>query len=96
MTACPLSASLTEEAYECSESPTVSIPRPKLTLWLQVDTSDELNSCGGCIFRGDIGAVDCETLPGVAVGGVVCESGGCVISDCEQGWRLKGGVCVRR
>lgn len=58
-----------------------------------VDTSDELNSCGGCIFR-DAHAVDCEALPNVAVGGVVCKKGRCEISDCAQGFRLRDGVCV--
>lgn len=61
-----------------------------------VDTSDELNSCGGCIFRGDIDAIDCETLAGVAMGGVVCLAGKCQVSECQQGWRLVDGECVER
>ncbi|GFZ49555.1 hypothetical protein JCM24511_07675 [Saitozyma sp. JCM 24511] len=65
-----------------------------------IDPQSELESCGGCIngyFNGNSNsteAVDCSALPGVALGGVTCASGQCVVSKCAYGWALTDeGTC---
>ncbi|WWC60255.1 uncharacterized protein I303_102821 [Kwoniella dejecticola CBS 10117] len=64
-----------------------------------LDTTSELESCGGCLY-GTFGAspvnstgVDCSALPGSILGGTTCYRGTCQALACEEGWTLKNGVC---
>ncbi|OCF34129.1 hypothetical protein I317_01726 [Kwoniella heveanensis CBS 569] len=68
-----------------------------------IDTTSELESCGGCAqgFFNDRDAanatlgVDCSSLPGVAKGAVTCTSGVCEAFACQRGYTLTNGVCVQ-
>lgn len=57
-----------------------------------IDTSSDLEACGGC--PGDGGAVDCSALPHVGVVG--CVNGACRVSSCKRGFVLSAGRCVKR
>nr|XP_031858826.1 uncharacterized protein CI109_005780 [Kwoniella shandongensis]KAA5525898.1 hypothetical protein CI109_005780 [Kwoniella shandongensis] len=69
-----------------------------------LDTTAELESCGGCsngVFNADHETVssfgvDCTTLPGVSMGGVTCSAGECVAYSCQSGYKLKGNSCVAK
>lgn len=54
-----------------------------------VDTQTELSSCGGCVNEGN--GTDCESLPGVARGGVTCHQGQCRVMKCLEGWTTSDG-----
>ncbi|WVF67179.1 hypothetical protein IAT40_001926 [Kwoniella sp. CBS 6097] len=68
-----------------------------------IDTTAELESCGGCSqgFFNDREAanaalgVDCTSLPGVAKGAVTCTAGVCEAFACRPGYTLTNGVCVQ-
>jgi hypothetical protein len=49
-----------------------------------VDTSQDLNNCGGCVGRGN--GTACEQVPGVAQ--AQCSEGRCTNLSCLRGWRL--------
>ncbi|KAK9895237.1 hypothetical protein P389DRAFT_205291 [Cystobasidium minutum MCA 4210] len=56
-----------------------------------VDTTQELENCGGCAVDGE--GVDCTAITGVS--GVGCLSGKCVVFSCVDGYRLSSaGACV--
>lgn len=67
-----------------------------------IDTTSELESCGGCIAgwaqaplgQNETVGVDCSSLPGVAIGGVTCNGGVCEVSSCQRGWRRVGNACI--
>ncbi|WVF65359.1 hypothetical protein IAT40_000086 [Kwoniella sp. CBS 6097] len=66
-----------------------------------VDIETELESCGGCLYGefqstavNATAGVDCTALPGVALGGVTCESSACIAYACRTGFELSSGVCV--
>ncbi|BEJ14097.1 hypothetical protein CspHIS471_0312710 [Cutaneotrichosporon sp. HIS471] len=68
--------------------------------WECVDTSTDLESCGGCVtavfdqpHRNATG-VDCTI--GAAVGGASCSRGICKQWRCTRGWVLEKGRCVRK
>ncbi|WWC88761.1 uncharacterized protein L201_003674 [Kwoniella dendrophila CBS 6074] len=62
-----------------------------------LDTSSELESCGGCL-NGRYGnssasvGIDC-TNTGAAFGASTCVNGQCVISACKKGLKLVDGKC---
>ncbi|WWD01606.1 hypothetical protein V866_008551 [Kwoniella sp. B9012] len=72
-----------------------------------IDTSHELESCGGCI-RGEMGiaydsassrlpiGVDCTLISGITANGVACFESRCVAFDCEAGYLLVDQQCVRK
>ncbi|WVQ63712.1 uncharacterized protein L199_001865 [Kwoniella botswanensis] len=65
-----------------------------------IDTSSELESCGGCIY-GEYGSsfnttssgTDCSTLPGILFGAVTCQDSKCQAHACKKGYELIGGLC---
>ncbi|WVQ64194.1 uncharacterized protein L199_002356 [Kwoniella botswanensis] len=59
-----------------------------------VDTSIELESCGGCMIGISPTGVDCTALPGVSPESVLCSSGTCQVLGCEDGYVLIDGTCV--
>ncbi|KAL7419598.1 hypothetical protein Q5752_005510 [Cryptotrichosporon argae] len=64
-----------------------------------LDTMNDLDSCGGCTGAtfGNASAatgVDCNTLPGVALGGTTCAAGVCNVYACLTGYDLVDGTCV--
>lgn len=71
-----------------------------------LDTSTELEACGGCVdgyFDEQMGTgravgravgTDCSTIDGVALGGVSCVGGRCQVTSCRRGYRLQNGRCV--
>ncbi|WWC88889.1 uncharacterized protein L201_003804 [Kwoniella dendrophila CBS 6074] len=86
---CPTNQSackvLHENAYEC------------------IDTQTELESCGGCTIGlwedTEVGlgyskvGTDCTMLPGVIEGEISCNSGQCIATACEYGYKLVAGTC---
>jgi len=57
--------------------------------WECVDTTSDLESCGGCatpLTLGGAQGIDCTALPGVA--DVSCHSGSCVVHRCLPGYTL--------
>ncbi|WVW83329.1 hypothetical protein I302_105348 [Kwoniella bestiolae CBS 10118] len=70
-----------------------------------IDTSHELESCGGCI-HGEIDiefgssssksplGLDCTALTGITPSGVACYNSQCVAFDCEDGFELVDHQCV--
>ncbi|WVF65355.1 hypothetical protein IAT40_000082 [Kwoniella sp. CBS 6097] len=66
-----------------------------------VDTSSELESCGGCIF-GEFGkeassaivGTDCSSLRGVSPGAATCRDSVCEAYACKKGFELVSGECV--
>ncbi|WVF72452.1 hypothetical protein IAT40_007267 [Kwoniella sp. CBS 6097] len=71
-----------------------------------LDTANELESCGGCLY-GEISpagqvvhesphitGVDCTTLPGVLENGVSCHEGRCIAFACVAGSTLIEDACV--
>ncbi|OCF40599.1 hypothetical protein I317_05609 [Kwoniella heveanensis CBS 569] len=66
-----------------------------------VDTSSELESCGGCLF-GEYGkdasnstiGTDCSTLHGVSLGAATCRDTVCEAYACKKGYELVSGLCV--
>ena len=61
-----------------------------------VDTSSELESCGGCVHgewesknskASQAYGVDCTSLPAVLPGSVTCNAGRCQVSACEEGFK---------
>ncbi|WWC90260.1 uncharacterized protein L201_005193 [Kwoniella dendrophila CBS 6074] len=59
-----------------------------------IDTTSELESCGGCIHGRHTRGIDCTAMPGVLPGFVTCSDGKCVVSGCEDGFTLVDGECV--
>ncbi|WVQ98489.1 hypothetical protein IAU59_005615 [Kwoniella sp. CBS 9459] len=71
-----------------------------------LDTSSELESCGGCLYGevttfGEIDdhlahstGTDCTTLPGVLKNGVACHGGMCIAFACTEGNVLVEDTCV--
>ncbi|WWD06448.1 hypothetical protein V865_004538 [Kwoniella europaea PYCC6329] len=59
-----------------------------------VDTTLELESCGGCVFGSDKSGVDCTTLPGISPAAVLCSQGECQALACAEGFTLVEGSCV--
>ncbi|OCF78833.1 hypothetical protein I204_00777 [Kwoniella mangroviensis CBS 8886] len=65
-----------------------------------IDTSSELESCGGCIY-GEYGSffnttstgTDCSALPGVSLGAGTCQVSKCQAHACKQVYELIGGQC---
>ncbi|WVR09226.1 hypothetical protein IAU60_006290 [Kwoniella sp. DSM 27419] len=66
-----------------------------------IDPAQELESCGGCVagtfnsVNSTVSGTDCSTIPGVALGGVTCLGGQCLVSACQPGWTLDNFSCVR-
>ncbi|WVF68043.1 hypothetical protein IAT40_002805 [Kwoniella sp. CBS 6097] len=68
-----------------------------------VDTQSDLESCGGCtgglygVVSGNATRIgqDCNSLTGVAMGGVTCTRGRCEVSACKYGHALINNECVR-
>ncbi|WWC90263.1 uncharacterized protein L201_005196 [Kwoniella dendrophila CBS 6074] len=69
-----------------------------------VDTSSELESCGGCLY-GTLGGnpsanstrtigQDCTTEKGASLGGITCESGKCTAYKCKPNHKLVDGQCI--
>ncbi|WVW84444.1 hypothetical protein I302_106478 [Kwoniella bestiolae CBS 10118] len=63
-----------------------------------IDTSSELESCGGCLYGSYTNAtasagIDCSILTGAALGGTTCSAGRCEISACQDGFKLVEGRC---
>ncbi|WVW79565.1 hypothetical protein I302_101534 [Kwoniella bestiolae CBS 10118] len=65
-----------------------------------IDTSSELESCGGCMF-GEFQSsnnvtlgTDCSSLPGVARGAVTCYNSQCEAFACKKGYELVSGHCA--
>ncbi|WWD06546.1 hypothetical protein V865_004638 [Kwoniella europaea PYCC6329] len=65
-----------------------------------IDTTSELESCGGCLHgeynnaNAPLGE-DCSALPGLARGGVTCNAGQCQAFACKKGWTLTTeDICV--
>nr|XP_031861420.1 uncharacterized protein CI109_003024 [Kwoniella shandongensis]KAA5528492.1 hypothetical protein CI109_003024 [Kwoniella shandongensis] len=66
-----------------------------------IDTKNELEACGGCIF-GEFQntsanitlGVDCTTVAGVAFGAITCMDSQCTAFSCEKGYELVAGSCV--
>ncbi|WVQ93030.1 hypothetical protein IAU59_000094 [Kwoniella sp. CBS 9459] len=66
-----------------------------------VDTTSELESCGGCLF-GEFGkddaispiGTDCSTLAGVSLGAATCRDSVCEAYACNRGYELVSGECV--
>ncbi|WVQ98497.1 hypothetical protein IAU59_005623 [Kwoniella sp. CBS 9459] len=70
-----------------------------------LDTQQELESCGGCLFgefkprtiledgMGDAHGTDCTALPGVDLRGITCQEGRCLVHQCEEGFVLIEGMC---
>lgn len=58
-----------------------------------VDTTQALESCGGCVALGE--GQNCQAISHVA--GVGCEAGVCVVFSCQPGYRpnIAGTKCVR-
>lgn len=58
-----------------------------------LETSSDLQSCGGCIALGH--GKDCTTLPGARWMG--CNSGQCEVYSCKKGWRRSAdrSACVK-
>ncbi|KAL1413824.1 hypothetical protein Q8F55_001608 [Vanrija albida] len=65
-----------------------------------IDTTSELESCGGCAYGDFVGngtlatGTDCTAIPGVVRGGVSCFRGDCVVTRCEKGLTLVDGGCI--
>ncbi|GFZ45620.1 hypothetical protein JCM24511_03348 [Saitozyma sp. JCM 24511] len=64
-----------------------------------IDTSTELESCGGCMYGAYNNAtasagVDCSTLAGVPLGASTCTRGECEVFTCDKGYELIGGNCI--
>ncbi|RSH94068.1 hypothetical protein EHS25_006722 [Saitozyma podzolica] len=64
-----------------------------------IDTSTELESCGGCMYGAYNNAtapagVDCSTLAGVPLGASTCTRGQCEVFTCDKGYELIGGECI--
>lgn len=67
-----------------------------------LDTSVELETCGGCmhgVFDPPLDAefpagVDCTAMLGVSPSGVSCQAGKCVVSGCAKDHALQDGACM--
>ncbi|WWC91426.1 uncharacterized protein L201_006372 [Kwoniella dendrophila CBS 6074] len=69
-----------------------------------IDTTQELESCGGCSLgqfnqnpnlNATVG-VDCTSLPGIPRGAVTCSDSKCTAFACKKGWTLTlDGHCVK-
>ncbi|WWC62452.1 uncharacterized protein I303_105048 [Kwoniella dejecticola CBS 10117] len=64
-----------------------------------LDTSTELESCGGCMYGqyGNTTAIagqDCTNI-GAALGASTCVQGQCIASSCRTGWKLVDGKCQK-
>ncbi|OCF60357.1 hypothetical protein L486_03039 [Kwoniella mangroviensis CBS 10435] len=66
-----------------------------------IDTTQELESCGGCsvgefnVHNTTLG-IDCTALPGVPRGAITCSNSKCSAFACKKGWTLAtDGTCVR-
>lgn len=57
-----------------------------------IDTSSNLEACGGC--PGTRLSQDCSSIPGVA--DVACVKGECQVARCLSSYTLRDGVCVPR
>ncbi|WWC90913.1 uncharacterized protein L201_005851 [Kwoniella dendrophila CBS 6074] len=96
-----------QEAYEavyCPRGLTACQLEGDSTSFECIDTKNELESCGGCLFgaynvpglsniTAPIGT-DCSTIQGVSLGHSSCISGECQF-DCQKGWQAKNGKCVK-
>ncbi|ODN92099.1 hypothetical protein L198_05771 [Cryptococcus wingfieldii CBS 7118] len=69
------------------------IPGAALDQYECLDSTSELQSCGGCASLGS--GQDCTALPGARWMG--CNSGACEVYSCKPGWAraLNGTVCER-
>lgn len=56
-----------------------------------LDTSAELESCGGCASIGE--GQDCTAIPGAW--NIACNRGKCEVSSCAPGWTMSHGRCVQ-
>ncbi|OCF37750.1 hypothetical protein I317_04046 [Kwoniella heveanensis CBS 569] len=71
--------------------------------WECVDSTSDLESCGGCThgdyteqgFNSTSTGIDCTAIPGVRLGGSTCTNGRCEIFSCKRKWTLIDGQCVR-
>ncbi|WWD06946.1 hypothetical protein V865_005043 [Kwoniella europaea PYCC6329] len=65
-----------------------------------IDTTSELESCGGCMFgefqssKNVTLGTDCSSLPGIARGAVTCRNSQCEAFACKKGYELVAGLCV--
>ncbi|WWC72918.1 uncharacterized protein I206_106882 [Kwoniella pini CBS 10737] len=65
-----------------------------------IDTTSELESCGGCMFGeyGDLHEIatgtDCSAMRGAILGGTTCQDSACQALACKKGFALLRGVCT--
>ncbi|GAA5974165.1 hypothetical protein JCM11641_003476 [Rhodosporidiobolus odoratus] len=59
---------------------------PRMGTYECLDTTSELESCGGCISKG--AGEDCTSIKGAQ--GVTCESGDCIVFTCQAGYKFDG------
>ncbi|WWC87276.1 uncharacterized protein L201_002164 [Kwoniella dendrophila CBS 6074] len=74
--------------------------------WECIDSSSDLESCGGCTngeYTSQVSVnatatatgLDCTSMPGVLMGGSTCTNGKCVAFACKKKFKLVNGSCVR-
>ncbi|WVR09768.1 hypothetical protein IAU60_006844 [Kwoniella sp. DSM 27419] len=66
-----------------------------------IDTTTELESCGGCMWGTYHNATatpgtDCSALRGAALGATTCNQGRCETYACRRGYILVDGACHKR
>lgn len=84
----------------CPE-PLTACKIPGLDAFECIDTSVEVESCGACVSGHMDASLDvklgtgenCLAIEGVAMGGVSCQAGECVVSACKKNFVLEDGVC---
>ncbi|GAA5967916.1 hypothetical protein JCM11641_005807 [Rhodosporidiobolus odoratus] len=79
-----------EDAFKCPSGER-ACPIGNFGGWECIDTSNELESCGGC--PGERSSVNCLAQAGAE--NVACIESQCVISSCFPGFRLLNGRCIR-
>ncbi|WWC93577.1 hypothetical protein V866_000412 [Kwoniella sp. B9012] len=94
----------TMQAYWCPKSFTPCQLENDPDSYECIDTKNDLESCGGCLYgaynppghpntTAAVGT-DCSSLRGVALGHSSCIDGSCQF-DCKKGWELDGDGCAR-
>lgn len=68
------------------------IPGAGLGQYECLDSTNDLQSCGGCASLGK--GQDCTAIPGARFMG--CQAGKCAVYSCKRGWKAVNGTsCVR-
>lgn len=91
--ACPIAGSASFATYSGSKDALVGAINNGLMGYECLDTSDSVESCGGCASVGE--GTDCTTIPHAE--GVGCSAGKCVILNCESGYKpsVVGDKCLQ-